>query len=75
VVDDSFVLIFNAHDESIEFTLPPAEYSKAWSMVIDTAASADDLVPAGIKPAEATVEASGTVTVGARALVVLQGTD
>jgi glycogen operon protein len=41
VVDDSFVICFNAHHEPIEFTLPPAEFGAAWQPVIDTAAEPD----------------------------------
>ncbi|HEX5494843.1 MAG TPA: glycogen debranching protein GlgX [Mycobacteriales bacterium] len=37
VVDDSFLLCFNAHDEPIDFTLPPAEYAARWQVVLDTA--------------------------------------
>jgi isoamylase len=37
VTDDSFLLCFNAHDEPIDFTLPPAEYATAWELVLDTA--------------------------------------
>ena len=30
VTDDSFVLCFNAHDEPLQFILPPAEFGSAW---------------------------------------------
>lgn len=36
VVDDSFLLLFNAHSESIEFTLPSAQWGERWAKVIDT---------------------------------------
>lgn len=36
VSDDSFLLLFNAHYETIEFTLPLDLPSTAWSVVIDT---------------------------------------
>jgi glycogen operon protein len=63
VVDESFVLCFSAHDEPIEFHLPAAEYGAAWEVVVDT-----------LRPDEGglVVEANGVVTVGPRALVVLQ---
>ncbi|GAC1325322.1 MAG: glycogen debranching protein GlgX [Mycobacteriales bacterium] len=38
VVDDSFLLMFNAHHEGILFTLPPAEFGESWESVLDTAA-------------------------------------
>jgi glycogen operon protein len=36
IVDDSFYLIFNAHHESLDFTLPPSKYGKTWDLVLDT---------------------------------------
>ena len=32
VVDDSFLLLFNAHDEDLDFTLPPEEFAPAWRL-------------------------------------------
>jgi glycogen operon protein len=37
VVDDSFLLCFNATAEPVEFQLPTAEYAASWRVVIDTA--------------------------------------
>ncbi len=37
VVDDSFMILFNAHFEAIEFVLPDQTYGQAWSAVLDTA--------------------------------------
>jgi glycogen operon protein len=37
VVDDCFYLMFNAHHEPIDFTLPPEAYGEAWEAVLDTA--------------------------------------
>ncbi len=36
VVDDSFLLLFNAHGESAAFVLPEAAYGEEWTAVIDT---------------------------------------
>jgi glycogen operon protein len=36
VVDDNFFLIFNAHHEPLEFTLPRSKYGKQWQKVLDT---------------------------------------
>ncbi len=36
IVDDSFYLMFNAHDDTVIFRLPPAEYGNSWQKVIDT---------------------------------------
>jgi isoamylase len=66
VVDDSFVMCFNAHGEDIEFTLPGRECAAEWTLVIDTdSAQFPDGEP---------VRAGGRIRVGGRALVVLQGT-
>jgi isoamylase len=67
VTDASFVLIFNAHDGSIDFTLPPEEYGRKWEVVLDTA------TPQLAEPAVA--EAQSTITVEARSLAVLRKVD
>ncbi|MBV8966721.1 MAG: glycogen debranching protein GlgX, partial [Mycobacteriaceae bacterium] len=69
VTDDSFVLCFNAHDEPLEFTLPPAEFGAAWLPLVNTAEipSADGEEP---KP----IAAAGTLQVESRTTVVLQAT-
>ncbi|MCX8562811.1 glycogen debranching protein GlgX [Mycolicibacterium mucogenicum] len=67
VVDDSFVLCFNAHHEAIEFTLPPEQFGSGWQLVLDTAsglATVDaDTTPLG---------AEAAVTVEGRALTVFR---
>ncbi|GAA1353032.1 glycogen debranching protein GlgX [Saccharothrix algeriensis] len=69
VLDDSFLVAFNAHHEDIDVTLPDASYGPQWTAVIDTATGVvcepdqGEAVPAG-----------GTVTLTARSLVVLQRT-
>jgi glycogen operon protein len=67
VTDDSFLLAFSAHDAAIEFTVPPYEYGEAWQVVVDTMQATED--------DSTTVKAGETVTVGPRALVVLQRAD
>jgi isoamylase len=64
VTDDSFIMIFNAHDGSIDFTLPQAEYGSKWEVVLDTA------TPQLAEPALAA--AQSTLTVEARSLAVLR---
>jgi isoamylase len=65
VTDDSFVLCFNAHDEAIDFVLPPAEFGPSWKPVIYTA---DDAAGDTAKPESA----GATVHVEARSILVLQ---
>jgi hypothetical protein len=62
-VDDSFLLMFNAHDAPLDFTLPPPDYAAAWRIVIDTN---------GLPESTAVVPAGGTVTVVDKAMVVLE---
>lgn len=52
IIDDSFYLIFNAHHDTLAFTLPKDEkYGAAWVKVIDTThdevGSWDERLPAG----------------------------
>jgi glycogen operon protein len=68
VTDDSFVLCFNAHHESIEFTLPPTDFGAAWVPVIYTA---DTATAQEAKP----VTAGAKVAVDARSVMVLQASD
>lgn len=67
VVDDSFLLCFNAHHETIEFQTPDGEYAKEWTVALDTA------VPTG--SSENVIEAGTPVKVAARSLLVLRKTD
>jgi glycogen operon protein len=64
IVDDSFLLCFNAHDAGIDFTMPHKEYATTWEIVLDTARPE-------LEDPEA-VEAEQTVTVDARSLLVLR---
>ncbi len=48
ILGDSFLVMFNAHSESITFTLPEEEYGRVWIPEVDTAAlevDADELEP------------------------------
>jgi len=37
IIDDSFLVFFNAHYEDLQFTVPPAEYGSWWNVLLDTA--------------------------------------
>ncbi len=69
VVDDSFLLCFNAHYEPIEFTLPPKTFAPSWVPEIETAALSEDERDTDPKPA------GSTLTVAGRAMVVLRAGD
>jgi len=64
IVDDSFLLLFNAHDGPLPFRAPPVEWSPRWACVIDTARS--DGIGQGA------IDGGGEWIVGGRALVVLR---
>ena len=84
VVDDSFLLILNAHHEDVEVTLPGAGHPHRWRTVVDTVSGEVTLVAAR-GPAHAAVSAlesasddrvgGDTVTMTARSMLLLQRTD
>jgi glycogen operon protein len=61
--DASFLLLFNAHHEALDFTLPAAMFGNTWQLVLDTAAEMGD--------GDGTYAAGTIVRVGARSVVVL----
>ncbi|GAA4266881.1 glycogen debranching protein GlgX [Frondihabitans peucedani] len=63
VTDVNFVLYFNAHDDTVTFTLPSDEYSECWELVIDTTDSP--------KP-EHVLHAGEKLPVAGRSMVVLR---
>ena len=63
VVDVNFLLYFNADAEDIEVTLPAAEFSAEWEVVIDTAGNGDDPPPSA---------AGSRQRIAGRSLVVLR---
>jgi glycogen operon protein len=67
VVDDSFLIGFNAHHEDIEMTLPDGGYGREWEVVVDTATGEVASELGGD-----TVSAGGKLNLVARSLVVLQ---
>ncbi|QYH19510.1 glycogen debranching protein GlgX [Corynebacterium aquatimens] len=66
VSDDSFVLMFNAHFEDIEFTVPPKQFGGAWEILIDTTE------PLGYPVEKAVLAAGDTVVIPARSTAVLK---
>nr|CRL82460.1 malto-oligosyltrehalose synthase [Mycolicibacter nonchromogenicus] len=64
VVDDSFLLCFNAHEETVEFAVPGEDYAQEWTVELDTA-----------DPTSATeqaVQPAGELSVPGRSLLVLR---
>ena len=63
VRDAAFLLMFNAHHEALDFTLPAASFGKAWDVVVDTTTDLGER--------EARVAAGSVVKVEGRSIVVL----
>ncbi|GLY30342.1 glycogen debranching protein GlgX [Kineosporia sp. NBRC 101731] len=67
IVDDSFLILFNAHYEDLQFTVPSVEYGTWWTVLLDTAV--DDVTAEDGGDAYAPGE---LVHVVARSVVVLK---
>ncbi len=65
VIDDSFLLLFNAHHEDVEFTLPAASFGPAWDSELSTA---EPLLESGAR----TYAARAKLVVGSRSIYVLR---
>jgi isoamylase len=65
VVDTSFIVLFNAHEESVTFRLPAARFGRVWELVLSTADPQAE---------RWTFVARGEVVVEGRALVLLERT-
>jgi isoamylase len=67
VVDETFLLLFNAHHDPLDFTLPPPAWGELWELVLDTA----NEVSGG--PAEYWVTKAGdTITCDAHSIHLLR---
>ncbi|MBZ8178115.1 glycogen debranching protein GlgX [Corynebacterium poyangense] len=66
VQDDSFLMIFNAHYESIDFTLPTEDLGQRWQLMIDT--TEDNGYPAD----PVVIPARGTISVPERSTLLLK---
>ncbi|MGR3933959.1 glycogen debranching protein GlgX [Streptomyces sp. BRA346] len=66
ITDDSFLLLFNAHHEPLDFVVPVG-HGKQWQVIVDTAA------PEGVEPGSGQKVAAGDrLTLVDRSLMVLQ---
>jgi glycogen operon protein len=66
VLDESLLLIFNAHHEPVEFTLPEVALAASWRVAVDT--ETGQAQPAEDEPV---LEPGSVVTVAGRAAMVL----
>ena len=62
IIDDSFLLLVNASDHGVEFTLPGSPRGKPWKQIVDTENIGDPFVVSPV---------NGTLIVGGRALKLL----
>ena len=69
VVDDSFYMMFNAHHEPVEFTMPEAKWGDGWAVVLNTADETDYMSEEELGPE---IEAGGRMHVQAWSLVLLK---
>ncbi len=68
VTDDSFLLMFNASEHDVDFTIPPASYAQQWSLELNTAEPLQ--APANRAP----VKPGDAVTLAHRSMRVLRAT-
>ena len=69
ITDDSFIMIFNAHHEDIEFTLPKKDLGASWRLIVDTSDSG------GYPNEEKLIAAEGTIMVQPRSTLILRQTE
>lgn len=65
VVDDSFYIIFNAHDAPLSYKLPAKEYARDWELLIDSHKNPNEEV-------KGTFKAKDIIQVEGRSVVLLQ---
>ena len=68
IIDDTYLLCFNAHHQTMQFRLPPSQFGERWHRVIDTA-------DPDLREALDAVGAGGELRVIDRSIVVLQLAD
>jgi glycogen operon protein len=66
VLDDSFLLCFNAHRGPVEFVTPYGDYAREWTAELDTAA------PTGVT--DLTVKTGESLSLAGRSVIVLRKT-
>ena len=62
IIDDSFLVLFNAQAQPMTFTLPPDEYGPTWTVVVNTGGRSDE---------GAAVAAGTSLEVAARSVMLL----
>jgi isoamylase len=67
IVDDSFLLMFNAAEHDLRFTVPPSGYGELWLTELDTADPLPAAEPAAVKPGDTLLLAHRSLRVLRRA--------
>jgi isoamylase len=65
ITDQSFLLLFNAGDQPVSFTLPGADAAASWQIAADTATTQESETAAAVAP-------GSQLVVAARSVVILQ---
>ena len=68
IVDDSFLVLINASERDLTFTLPGPDHAPAWSVALDTAPAVDG-------DSDPVIAAGETVTVESRSMLFLLADD
>ena len=66
IVDDSFLMLFDADPDEVSFVLPPKEWGRRWRRLLDTGNSTPDGENGPV------LGAGETIAVDGRAVVLLQ---
>uniref|UniRef100_UPI003F95CDF0 glycogen debranching protein GlgX n=1 Tax=Mycobacterium sp. TaxID=1785 RepID=UPI003F95CDF0 len=66
VIDDSFLLCFNAHDHEVDFVIPHDDYAKEWTAELDTTDPTGEV--------KLVVNDGGEISLPGRALLVFRKT-
>jgi isoamylase len=64
IIDDSFYVIFNAHHEDLDYTMPEAKYGAQWTKILDTSENRVD-------EDGAVIEAGSNLRIGKHSVVLL----
>jgi isoamylase len=72
ITDQSFLMLFNAADHPVLFTLPTAEAAAGWTVVVDTAATPATVAGGDEASRSTQLAPASTTELPGRAVVVLQ---
>jgi isoamylase len=59
IIDDSFLILFNAHNTEISFVLPEEKWGKKWKKIINTAVTSDFIADQEVNLAKTQITVNG----------------